>query len=151
MTLWSARRQFGHRSERGQITAMLVIFALTLLLAISAVINISASYLRRQSATSLADGAALAALDAAAAAGVYGSPSDEFVPIDQAAAAAAVETYLQSTGAYADYPGLGADVVVQEHTVVVSLSMPYELPVSIPGVQGATTIHASGAAVLPIY
>ncbi len=137
--------------ERGQITAMLVIFAICLLLAISAVINIAASYLRRQEATSLADGAALSASDAAAAAGVHGSPDAAYVAIDQGAATAAVEAYLRQTGAHSSYPGLKSHVLVDANTVIVSLSMPFELPVSLPGVRGATTIHASGSAVMPIY
>ena len=120
--------------EHGQITAMLVIFAICLLLAISAVINIAASYLRRQEATSLADGAALSASDAAAAAVVHGSPDAAYVAIDQGAATAAVEAYLRLTGAHSSYPGLKSHVLVDANTVIVSLSMPFELPVSLPGV-----------------
>ncbi len=143
----SGRRR---KDERGQITAMLIIFAVCLLLAISAVTNIAGSYLRRQAATSLADGAALSASDAAAAGGVYGPPG-AYVVIDQAAAASAVEAYLRQTGAHGTYPGLRAEIVVDDNTVVVYLSMPYALPVTLPGVQNSTTIHASGSAVMPIY
>ncbi len=138
-------------SERGQITAMLVIFSICLLIAIIAVTDISASYLRRQAATSLADGAALSASDAAAAASVYDGPPEAFVTLDQQAATEAVDSYLQQTGAYADYPGLQLDVVVDAHTVRIYLSMPYELPISMPGVDDSTTIHSSGSAVMPIY
>ncbi len=147
----SVTRSRGSADERGSIAAMLVIFAVCLLLAISAVTNIAASYLRRQVATSLADGAALSASDAAAAAGVYGSLSDAYVAIDQAAASAAVDAYLQQTDAHGSYPGLQAEVLVKDDTVVVYLSMPYELPVTLPGVQGTTRIHATGSAMLPIY
>jgi Putative Flp pilus-assembly TadE/G-like len=137
--------------ERGQITAMLVLFSICLLLAVIAVTDISASYLRRQAAMSLADGAALAASDGAAAAGVYGNHSQHFVVIGQPAAAAAVEAYLTETGAYGRYPGLHADVAAQGHTVVVYLTMPYALPVPVPGVAPTTTIAATGASELPIY
>jgi len=145
----TSRRRRGQ--ETGQITGMLVIFAVCLLLAISAVTNIAASYLRRQAATSLADGAALSASDGAAAAGVYGSLDDTHVTIDEAAATAAVEAYLQQVGAHTTYPGLEADVIVDGPAVFVYLSMPFELPVSLPGAPGTTTIHASGSAVMPIY
>ncbi len=137
--------------ETGQITGMLVIFAICLLLAISAVTDIAASYLRRQAATSLADGAALSASDGAAATGVYGSVDATYVVIDQAAATAAVEAYLQQTGARTAYPGLEVGVDVDGRTISVYLSMPYSLPVSLPGVRSTTTIHASGSAVMPIY
>lgn len=146
-----ATRSRNGRHESGSIAAMLVIFAVCLLLAISAVTDIAASYLRRQVATSLADGAALSASDAAAAAGVYGSIDDTHVLVDQAAAAAAVNAYLQQTDAFGSYPGLMSEVRVEGNAVVVDLSMPYKLPVGLPGVSRTTTIHASGSAVMPIY
>lgn len=138
------------RGDQGQVTAMLVLFAICVLLAVVAVIDISASYLRRQSTTSLADGAALAATEAAAASSIYGSPDDRYVAIDPAAAQSAVDIYLRDTGAYAAYRGLRASVAVEGFTVRVVLTMPYELPVKVPGVRATTTIHATGSAVLPI-
>jgi hypothetical protein len=129
---------------------MLAIFSVCLLLAIIAVTDISASYLRRQAVVSLADGAALAASDGAAAAGVYGQSAD-FVMIGQPAAAAAVDSYLRQTGAYARYPGLHVEVAAEGHTVTVYLSMPYSLPIPVPGVAGTTTLHAVGASEMPIY
>ncbi len=138
-------------NECGQITAMLVLFSICLLLAIIAVTDISGSYLRRQAAMSLADGAALSASDAAAAGSVYGSDDDGFVAIDANAASAAVTSYLRATGAYDDYPGLDVHVTVVGHTVEVYLTMPYDLPITVPGVVGAATIHGSGAAEMPIY
>ena len=140
-----------NRDQRGQITAMLVLFTICLLLAVIAVTDISASYLRRQAATSLADGAALAASDSAAAPNVYTGSSDEYVVLDAHAAGAAVDDYLRTSGAYDAYPGLTADVNVTGHTVHVALSMPYRLPVTMPGVPATTTIHAAAAADLPIY
>ncbi len=139
------------REESGQVTVMVVLFSICVLLAVIAVTDVSASYLRRQAATSLADGAALAATEAAAASGIYGAEQDAFVPIEQQAAALAVEQYLRDTGSYSAYPGLRADVRVVADRVQVSLTMPYELPVPLPGVAATTTIHAAGSASLPIY
>ncbi|MGI8577987.1 MAG: pilus assembly protein TadG-related protein [Nocardioidaceae bacterium] len=139
------------RSQAGQITAMLVLFAICLLLTIIAVTDVSAAYLRRQSATSLADGAALAATTAATAGVVYGSADDRYVDIDQASASAAVEQYLRDTGAYQTYPGLQCAVGVRGHVVTVQLTMPFKLPVPVPGVAASTLVHGSGSAELPIY
>lgn len=139
------------RSERGQVTVMIVLFTICLILVIVAVTDVSASYLRKQAATALADGSALAATDAAAAASVYGSPADRFVPLDPDAASAAVDTYLRQTGAYRRYPGLVVAVDVRGHVVTVGLAMPYTLPVPVPGVDRQTTIHATSSAELPIY
>lgn len=139
------------RGEKGQITAMLVIFMLCLLLTIIAVTDLSAAYLRRQSAMSLADGASLAATEAAAAGSVYNDPDGGYVAIDAAAAARAVRAYLGRTGAYGDYPGLSSRVEVAGHRVLVFLTMPYRLPIPVPGVKETTLVHASSAAELPIY
>lgn len=139
------------RCEGGQITAMLVIFMLCLLLTIIAVTDLSAAYLRRQSAMSLADGASLAATEAAAAGSIYSRPDRGFVAIDQEGASRAVRAYLSRTGAYGDYPGLSCRVDVVGHRVLVFLAMPYRLPIPVPGVQETTLVHATSAAELPIY
>ncbi len=139
------------RTETGQITAMLVILTICLLIAIAAVTDISASYLRRQTATSLADGAALAATSATATGAIYRPRDTEFVTLDESAAAVAVDRYLRAVGAYGAYPGLAVEVHVVGHAVVVALVMPYRLPVRMPGVDANTTIHARAAAALPIY
>jgi putative Flp pilus-assembly TadE/G-like protein len=133
------------------ITGMLVIFTLCLLLLIIAVTDLSAAYLRRQNAMSLADGASLAATEAAAAAAIYSDPNADFVPIDQRGAAAAVREYFLRTGAYGDYPGLRSRVTVVGHRVVVALTMPYHLPIPLPGVKETVLVHATSAAELPIY
>lgn len=143
-----ARRSSG---QAGQITAMLVMFMLCLLLTVIAITDLSAAYLRRENAISLADGASLAATQAAAAGSIYHSGDAGYVPINQPAAAKAVRSYLAATGAYADYPGLTSRVYVVGHRVVVALTMPYRLPIPVPGVRQTTLVHASAAAELPIY
>lgn len=146
-----ARSRGRERDQPGVITAMLVIFAICLLLTVVAVTDLSAAYLRRQSAMSLADGASLAATGAAAAGSIYHNGSGDYVPINQAAAAAAVRRYLTTTGAYREYPGLRSRVQVVGHRVLVLLTMPYRLPIPVPGVQPVTLVHAASAAELPIY
>jgi hypothetical protein len=130
---------------------MLVIFALCLVLTIVAVTDLSAAYLRRQTALSLADGAALAATEAAAASSVYDHPNSGFVDIDQPAAAKAVRLYLGRVGAFRSFRGLTVRVAVVGHRVVVAVVMPYRLPVPVPGVAPTTLIHATSAAELPVY
>jgi hypothetical protein len=133
------------------VSILIVILVICLGLGISAVIDIAGAYLRRQAATSLADGAALSASDAAAAVAVYGDADDEYVAIDEPAAEEAVGSYLRSIDAYAAYPGLHVDVSVDHARVTVALTMPYELPVHVPGVRTTTTIYADSTATMPIY
>jgi uncharacterized membrane protein len=137
------------RDQRGQITILLLTFAVCLILAISAVIDIAASYLRRQAGTSLADGAALSASDAAAAVSVYSEA--DFVAIDEPAARDAVNAYLRSVEAYAAYPGLHVDVSVHGFRITVALTMPYQLPVHVPGGHDSISIHVESTATMPIY
>ena len=144
-------RRSAPRTQDGQITAMLVILTICLVIAIAAVTDISGSYLRRQSATSLADGAALAATTAAETGAIYVDQDARFVTLDETAAGAAVDRYLRTVGAYGAFPGLSVDVQVVGHDVEVALVMPYRLPVRMPGVDATTTIHAHAVAVLPIY
>ena len=146
-----AVRDSRRRGQGGVITGMLVFFCLCLLLTIVAITDLSAAYLRRENAISLADGASLAATEAAAASSIYSNPDANFVPIDQRGAAAAVRAYLVRTGAYGDYPGLRSTVTVVGHRVVVALTMPYHLPIPVPGVKQVVLVHATSAAELPIY
>lgn len=140
------------RSDEGSITPLLLVFAICLALTISAVIDVSAAYLRRQAASSLADGAALSASDAAAAAAVYSGEGRRYVPIDEDAARHAVAAYLDESGALARYPGLRAAVeVIGTRTIVVELLVPYDLPISVPGARDAVVIRVQAAAELPVY
>lgn len=139
------------RRDDGVITGMLVLFSLCLLIAIIGVTDLSAAYLRRESAISLADGASLAATKAAAAGAIYRDPDAKYVPIDQQAARAAVRAYLVRISAFGEYPGLRSRVAVVGHRVEVALTMPYALPIPLPGVRRTTLLHAVSAAELPIY
>jgi hypothetical protein len=138
--------------DEGSVTPLLLAFAVCLMLMVSAIVDLSGTYLRRQSTASLADGAALSASDAAAAAAVYGDQSEQYVPIDEESARRAVAAYLSETGAFARYPALRASVeVVGGRTIVVELRVPYDLPISVPGVSDSVVIRVRSAAELPVY
>jgi|tagenome__1003787_1003787.scaffolds.fasta_scaffold20197393_2 hypothetical protein len=140
------------RREAGTVTPLLLAFAVCLGLLIAAVTDVSAAYLRRQAAASVADGAALSASDAAAAASVYAGESRRFVPIDEEAARHAVLAYLDDSGAAHRYPGLRTDVqVLDGRTIVVDLAMPYDLPISIPGSRDSVVIRVESSAEVPVY
>lgn len=139
------------RGEHGQVTILMIVFTLCVLLAVAAVTDLSAGYLRHRSATSMAEGAALAAANGAAQAAVYADPDADFVGFDEAAARSAVGEYLRQVGATDDFPGLRADVHVEADEVVVTLQVPFELPFPIPGGPGGTTITTTASARMPIY
>lgn len=140
------------RDESGQLTVMIVGFAVILLLAMAVVVNASAAYLQRQGLANLADGAALAGADGGAQGSeVYTRGLDgiraELVPAE---ARRAVRDYFTASDAHARFPGLSYDVTVGADTVVVRVSAPLDLPLEIPGSPGQASIGASGSAVVTL-
>ncbi len=138
--------------ERGQTTLLIVGFMLVLAMAVATVVDVSAAYLQRQGLDTVADGAALRGADLGATGReVYGGgvPRGRLdLTADQVRDA--VGAYLASTGAYAKFPGLSFDVDVDPATssVVVHVTAPLDLPLTVPGSPGAATIGATGSAVV---
>ena len=99
------------RDEQGQSAVLIVGLAGFLLLAIVVVVDASAAFLQRQGLDTVADGAALAGADAGSRnlETLYRSGVRSRPRLDQAEslARAAVEDYLNRTGARSEYPGLG--------------------------------------------
>lgn len=133
------------RPEQGQVSGLIVGFAIILILGVGVVVDASAAYLQRQSLSTLADGAALAAADEVRGDPLYTGGLDERVPIAPELAAQAVLAYLRSIDAYADHPGLRFEVRVRDRSVVVSVSAPLDLPITVGGVT-ETTVSATGSA-----
>ncbi len=138
------------RDERGQVTVLIVGFAVVLLMAIAVVIDASAAFLQRQGLDTLADGAALSGADLGATGDdVYrGGVTDAPLELTAAQARAAVRGYLSDVGAYAKYPGLAVSVRVDATRVLVDLSAPLDLPLTIPGSPDHPRIGATGSAVV---
>jgi Flp pilus assembly protein TadG len=140
------------RDEAGQITLLIVGFAVVLLMAIAAVIDVTAAYLQRQALITVADGAALAGADAGSAneQSLYGQGIGDVERLEQqrTAARTAVADFLRSTGAYGEHPGLtfGVRVDATHDSVVVTVRAPLDLPLTVPGSRGRTSISASGSA-----
>lgn len=139
------------RDENGTVSVLIVAFSICLLLTITAVTDVTSAYLRRQTADSLADGAALAGSSGAAGSSVYGSVDGGYVEVAEEAARVAVAEYFEQSGAVRDYPGLDWAVRVDGPTVFVDLDLPYTMPVPFPGFDSETTVHGSAASRLPVY
>jgi hypothetical protein len=132
----------------GQVSVLIVGFAVVLLLMVGVVVDASAAYLHRQGLDNLADGAALAGADEVRGTAVYqGGLEGDRAPLDAAAARAAVHDYLTRIGAYDDYPGLACRVAVRDRTVVVQVEAPLDLPISVDGVTDGTVGSRGAAAV----
>lgn len=145
------RTEQGIRDERGQVTLLIVGFAVFLAMAVAVVVDATAAYLQRSGLSTLADGAALHGADlGATGADVYeGGVPEGRLEVTAAQASAAVRDYLTQVGAYRRYPGLRHTIAVDpsEDRVTVRLSAPLELPLTFPGSPDRPTVSASGSAV----
>lgn len=138
------------RDDRGSASPLIIGFAVLLLLTVAVVIDASSAFLHRQGLDTLADGAALSGADAGAEGGeVYtGGLGEQPLELTRARARAGVRAYLSSVGAYRTYPGLAYDVSVRDDRVVVRLSAPLDLPLTVPGAPDSTRVSATSSAIV---
>ena len=140
------------RDDSGQVTLLIIGFAMILLMAVVVVIDASAAYLQRQGLASLADGAALHGADLGSA-GVYteGLPEDRLLQ-EADSVRAAVHDYLRDSGAAGRYPGIQTSVVVDPagRSVTVSLRAPLDLPLGVPGWSSDPVVGASSTAAVTV-
>lgn len=135
------------RDERGSATPLIVGFAVVLLLMVAVVVDASAAFLHRQGLDTLADGAALFGADAGAEGGeVYGGLDDQSLELTTARARAGVRSYLADIGAHGTYPGLQYVVTVRGDQVVVTISAPLDLPLTVPGAPQSARVSATSSA-----
>jgi hypothetical protein len=138
------------RSERGQVTVMIVGFFIVVGLLTAVVIDASVAYLRNQSLNSLADGAALAAVDGIEGEQVYSGDLGRRAEIDPQLAERYVAQYLEDIDADDDYPGLEFDVRPSGEEVVVEVRAPVALPITPPGWDESTIVVGEATAVVPV-
>lgn len=138
------------RDQRGSSTPMIIGFAAVILLLVAVVVDASAAYLARQRLDELADGAALQGADLGAqGSDAYdGGLGTSDLSISRAEAEAAVRAFLRDSGAMRDHPGLRAVVRVDGDRVVVELTAPVDLPLSLPGGPADPSIRSTGSAVV---
>ena len=138
------------RGERGQTGLLITGLFLVAVLLVVVVVDASAAYLRRQRLDSLADGAALAAVDGLQGEAVYTRGLGERAEIDPVAARAYSAAYLRSLGAHQEYPGLELQVVTSVDAVQVRVTTPLDLPLVPPGWADDTRVTGRAAAYVTI-
>ena len=136
------------RDQRGQMSVMIVGFALVIMLAIAAVTDASAAYLQHSGLDTVADGAALAGAEALNEELIYQQGLGQTPDLDPDLARQRVRDYLSDTGAYARFPGLRWDPEINDNQVVVHVSAPLDLPLNVPGVPQTAVIESTGSALL---
>jgi uncharacterized membrane protein len=140
----------GGRDEAGTVAVLIIGFTVVIAMMVAVVVDASAAYLRRQNLSSLADGAALAAADGIQGEQVYTTGLAERAVIDPRVAEALVAAHLGAVGAARTYPGLTYHVDTAEDRVVVRVSAPLDLPLTLPGLGDGTRVSGTAAAVVVV-
>ncbi len=127
---------------------MLIGFFVVVGLVVAVAVNASAAYLGQRRLADLADGAAIAASEAADRASLYAA--GETVGLDAGAATSAVEDYLTATGSLERHDGLAWDVEQVGGSVRVRLSGRVRMPLVPPGWDQTAAVTAEAVVQLRI-
>lgn len=138
------------RGERGSIAPLVIGLAAVVAMLVAVVVDVSATYLRREGLNALADAAALAATEGLAGEWAYQAPATDHPRIDPAEARRYVAVHLRSAGAGTRFPGLTWTLEVRGATVVVRLRAPFELPLRVPGSETSVVLTSTAAAVVSV-
>jgi hypothetical protein len=138
------------RQEHGQTGLLISGLFLVAVLLVVVVVDASAAYLRRQRLDSLADGAALAAVDGLQGDAVYTRGLGERAEIDPVAARAYSAAYLHVLGAQRRYPGLELQVITSAQSVQVRITTPLDLPLAPTGWDDDARVSGHAAAYVTI-
>ena len=136
------------RAERGQITLLVIGFAVILISLVAVVVDASQVVLLRRTLSSLADGAALAAAQSLAEQSFYTGQDTDALPLDPSAARAAVVEHLG--GVDLDLCLLDVAVVGDRVTVTVSAQADLPLVGAVTSAFEGTTVTARASARSPI-
>ena len=137
-----------NKTEGGQITLLVIGFAVILLALVAVVVDASQIVLLRRSLSSLADGAALTAAQSLAEGALYSGQAAETLPLDPAGARGAVSAYLSQAGADV----VLVEVTVADDSVSVALAARADLPLigTVTQAFQGTTVTARATARSPI-
>jgi hypothetical protein len=142
----------GRRADDGQVTLLVICFAVIVLLLIVVAVNAAKVFLAERDLAAAVDAASAAAAQAVAESAVYGGEPGASLPIDPAGASAAVGSYLDAAGLGEDFDDLRiVSVVTDGTTVTVTLAASVGMPFAsvLPGGQHSYGISATASARSP--
>ncbi|WP_129667388.1 pilus assembly protein TadG-related protein [Phytoactinopolyspora endophytica] len=152
----AAGRYVSHsgRRESGQITVMIIGFAIILGLVVAVVANASNVFLQRRSLVAWADGAVTAAAQQVAHHSLYSGDPLSSLPLSEAAAQEAVAGYVTRNDLAGQFDDLWVANVSVEPGGRVTVELGASVPLMIAGdvTSGATsfTVTARSTAVVPL-
>ena len=116
--------------DSGQLTIMIIGFAVIVMLLVTLIANTSKAFLWRRSLSSWADAAALAATQTAGEDAIFAGGLTGNLPVDEGAAEAFVADYLDRQHLTERYPGLAVAVAVDEGAGVVTVTLSATMPLA---------------------
>ncbi|HEX6234996.1 MAG TPA: pilus assembly protein TadG-related protein [Jiangellaceae bacterium] len=143
------------RDESGQLTPLIIGFAVIVLLAVAVVANASNTFLHRRSLVSWSDGAATVAAQQVAEQAVYAGRLGETLPFAQDAARAAVLDYVARHDLAERFDKFSVVTVTVDGTtgavtVEFAARVPLILATETSGFGGGVTVTARTTAVSPL-
>jgi uncharacterized membrane protein len=136
--------------ESGQLTLLIIGFALILTLAVAVVVNASNVFLQRRSLASWADGAVVVAAQNLAYEELYGGVPLATLPIAESAAQDAVADYVAENDLAGRFRELRVtSVAVDPATGRVTVALAASVPLVLMDGLGAVPVTADSSAVAP--
>ncbi|NED96070.1 hypothetical protein G1H11_12200 [Phytoactinopolyspora alkaliphila] len=141
--------------ESGQITLLVIGFAVIVALAVAVVANASNVFMQRRSLVSWTDGAVTVAAQQVSHADLYGGSRVSTLPLSEAAARQAVSEYVGRNGLAGQFDGFQVVRVSVEPgsgrvTVEFSASVPLLAAGDVTAGLGSFTVTARSTAVVPL-
>lgn len=139
------------RSERGQISVLIIGLTVIAALLAGTVANASNIFLQRRSLVSWADGAVTAAAQEVAVADLYGGSPWSTLPVSEPAARQAVADYVTRHGITGRFREFQIDdVTIDTGTGRVSVSLAASVPVLGAGGHASVAVSATAHALVPL-
>jgi uncharacterized membrane protein len=114
--------------DEGQITLLIIGFAVIVLLLVTVIANVSKAFVWRRSISSWADAAALAASQSIGEGGIYESGLTATLPVSEEDAVAAVDQFIIDNGVADSFPALRREVDVDRTTGAIQVTLTSTMP-----------------------
>jgi Putative Flp pilus-assembly TadE/G-like len=143
------------RGDSGQLTIMIIGFAVIVMMLVTLIANTSKAFLWRRSLSSWADAAALAATQTAGERAIFDTGLAGNLAVDEAAAEAFVLDYVDRHRLADRYPDLVLDVDADETAGVVTVTLSATMPLAFvnhvtDGFGQGVRIEGSASAAAPL-
>jgi hypothetical protein len=138
------------RDDSGQITLMIIGFAVIVVLAIGVVANASKAFVYRRSLASWADGAAIVAAQNVAEDAIYAGPRVDELPISATGARGAVADYVTRNALAERFEAFDVAVDVDPTAGTVTVEFAARVPLVLAGDGVSIPVTADATAVAPL-